>query len=76
MKNTGARSGDVVVLAYFRPVTSAVGTRSQALKSQLFDFKRLNLDVDETANVDFAVKTGEFVPLVRLFERFGVFGLT
>ena len=64
VENTGGRTGDEVVQAYFLPVATPAQPKSRLLK-QLFDYKRVHLAPGEKATLTFAV-TSE---TLRLADR-------
>ena len=51
LKNVGSRAGDVVLMAYFRPVSACSDDAMPCsrLRSQLFDFQRFTLDSGASA---------------------------
>lgn len=54
VKNTGARAGDTVVQAYFRPLSTPSQPASK-LKAQLYDYARVHLEAGASAQVPFTV---------------------
>jgi hypothetical protein len=61
--NTGPQAGDVVITAFFTPITASAGPSSERLVKQLWAFRRLALEPGARADVWFAV-TPEDLKLV------------
>ena len=70
VQNIGARTGDVVVTAFFKPLTASVGPSSSRLLKQLFDFDRVTrLGAGHQVEVSFSVSKDDLMLVNEQGER-------
>lgn len=69
VSNDGDVSGDEVVFAFFRPVSTGATGPAILLNDQLFDYKRVSLEPTESTRVDFTVdESGNLVSYPGSYE--------
>ncbi|KAG6609706.1 family 3 glycoside hydrolase [Phytophthora cinnamomi] len=56
LQNTGSVTGDEVVFAYFRPVSTGALGPATLLNKQLFDYRRVTLKPSESSGLSFEVQ--------------------